>query len=80
MNDTYRRSVSVTPDNAVDIGAKFLSDAIYVSGAGNLVLVFEDDSTLTITGAGANTIWPFAVKRVNATGTSATGIKALKKL
>lgn len=76
----YRRAVAVTPHDTNDIAAKFLADAVLVLGTGNIVLVLEDGTTLTFTSVAANTILPFAAKRVNATNTTATNIFALKRL
>lgn len=76
----YSSSRAVTPSDTVNIfpAGGVVADAIFVAGTGNIVIVLEDGSEMTIAAAGANTIWPFAAKRVNATGTSATGIRALK--
>jgi hypothetical protein len=75
----YCKSTPVTPSDTVDIAnGSAPYDGVFVGGAGNVVLVLEDSTTITLTAAGANTIWPFAIKRVNLTGTTATGIKALK--
>lgn len=79
--DSYRRYITVTPHDSNNIGpGDYLSDAILVGGAGNIVLVFEDNTTLTLSGVAANAILPFRVKRVNNTNTTATLIKALHRL
>jgi len=54
-----------------------LARAIYIGGAGNAVVVMENDDPITFNGLLAGTILPVRCKRVNATGTSATNIVAL---
>lgn len=49
-----------------------LADAVFVTVTGNLTLVMQDGTELAIASAGANTLWPFAAKRVKATGLTAT--------
>lgn len=48
---------------------------LYVTGAGDIAIQFVDGRTLTKTVA-ANTYHPLCVKKVLATGTTATGIQA----
>lgn len=74
----YSKSRAVTPSNTQDIANGYVSDAVFFPSAGNAVLVLDDGSTVTLTSVAANSIHPFAIKRVNATGTTATGILALK--
>jgi hypothetical protein len=74
----YSKSRAVTPSDAANIANDYVSDGVFIGGTGNAVLVLDDGSTVTLTGAAANTVWPFAIKRVNETGTTATGIRALK--
>lgn len=74
----YSKSVPVTPSDTADIANGYVSDAVFIGGTGNAVFVLDDGSLLTLTAAGANTVWPFAIKRVNTTGTTATAISALK--
>lgn len=51
--------------------------AIYVGGAGDIVLVGSDDATATFTAVPAGVILPCGAKRVNLTGTTATLLLAL---
>jgi hypothetical protein len=74
----YAKAVAVTKSDTVDIAPGSVFDGLFVVGTGNIVVVLEDNSTITVTALAANTLLPFAVKRVNSTGTSATGIYALK--
>ena len=67
---------AVTPDDGVDLpkGCR----ALYVGGAGNLVVIFDKDtSSVTLTGVTAGSVLPVRIKRVLATGTTATVIVAL---
>lgn len=74
----FSQSAAVTPSDTVDIGPGYIADAIFFPSAGNAVLVLQDNTTITLTSVAANSIYEFAVKRVNATGTTAANIKALK--
>ena len=71
----YRRAETITKHDTTDIpGGR--TDAIHVGGAGNVVVVFPNDSTCTFTCA-AGDILPVAAKRVNSTSTTATAMTAL---
>ena len=54
-----------------------LTDAVLVGGAGIVVAVLQDNTTVTITGVIAGAILPIAIRRVNSTTTSATNMVAL---
>jgi hypothetical protein len=76
----YAKALDVTPSDTVNI-RYFLtdqrySDALYIGGAGVVVAVWEDLSTTAFTCV-AGQILPIKVKRVNATSTTATLIRAL---
>jgi hypothetical protein len=67
--------VPVTPDDAADLPRAAV--AIYVEGAGSLVLdTIGGEASRTVSVA-ANMLLPVGVRRVRATGTTATGIHAL---
>lgn len=66
---------AITPHNTTDF-ANGTCDAIYVGGAGDLVVVWQDGSTSTFAGAVAGTVYYFRARRVNATGTTATNLIA----
>ncbi len=65
----------ITPSDSVNLTARARS--LWVGGAGNLSLVFNDGSSATITGVPVGTHLPFRVRRVNLTGTTATAIVGL---
>ncbi len=65
---------AITPHDTNDIQpTRFL----YVTGTGNLKVKFVDGTIVAFTGIPAATLLPFAVRRVYATDTSATGIIGL---
>lgn len=72
-----RRWMTVTPSNTDNLPAGVR--AIWIGGAGDVSLVGDDDVALVFTFAEEQTgrAIPLAPKRINATGTNATGIKAL---
>jgi hypothetical protein len=72
----YNRIKAITTSDTVNL-PDGVCDAILVNGAGNVVVVLENDETTTITGVVAGTILPLTVKRVNATSTTATNMYAL---
>lgn len=71
----YNRARAVTASNTVDLPGG-VSDAISAAGAGNIAAVFPDDSVVVIAMA-AGQLLPIAVKRINSTSTTATGLTAL---
>lgn len=55
-----------------------VTSAVWVGGAGNLAVVFEDGgSAVTLTGVPAGTLLPIRVTKVMSTNTTATSITAL---
>ena len=65
----------VTPDDATDLA--LMPRGIMVTNAGDVAVVLPDDTTLTLPGLAVGNIYPVRVKRILATGTTATGIKGL---
>jgi hypothetical protein len=74
--DFYTDGVAITPHNSTNF-SQGECRGIYVGGAGNLVVVKPNGSTVTITGALAGTIIPIKAIRVNSTSTTATNLVAL---
>lgn len=64
----------VTPNNSNDLTN---TGILYVGGAGNISLDLADGVNVTINGVAAGTILPVRVKRVRATGTTATNIAVM---
>lgn len=78
MASAFQRAVTITPHDSTNITGGAV-DAIYVGGAGAAVLVFADDTTATFAGLLAGSVLPVSrVKRVNATGTTATNLLGLR--
>ena len=69
------RGAAVTPHDSTNLADT--TRAIYVGGAGSVVAVMRNGSVVTFTGMQAGVIYPLRVNRINATGTTATGIVAL---
>lgn len=76
----YTTGVAVTTSDTADL-APFqasgrLTDALYVGGAGIVEAVFQDGAVVAFTAA-AGAILPLAIRRVNATSSTATLMVAL---
>ncbi len=66
------QSAAVTPSDTVDIAGGIVR-ALWVGGGGSVAVMLGDDTAATTyAGVPAGTLLPFAVKRVFATGTTAT--------
>lgn len=79
-NQRYNKAVDIAKSDTVDfvnagLGRK-LCDAVYIGGAGVVAGVFEDGTVVNFTCV-AGQILPVALKRVNATNTTATLMAAL---
>jgi hypothetical protein len=61
---------AVTPDDVNDLPAG--CRGIYVNVTGNISLTDQSGNTLPFSNVAANTVLPLAVRRINATGTTAT--------
>jgi hypothetical protein len=73
-NALYNDALAITASNTVNLPK--LTDAINVGAAGTLAAVLQNDQVVTLT-VTAGAVLPLRVKRVNATGTTATGLVAL---
>lgn len=76
----YNKSTDITKSDTVNLPMfvqnKWLTDAIYVGGAGTITVVYQDDTTQQFTVAAASFL-QVPAKRVNSTGTAATAMVAL---
>lgn len=70
----YRGAVAVTTSDATVIP---VTRALFIGGAGNVVVRTVKGEQVTLTGVLAGTIYPIAVDKVLATSTTATNIIAL---
>lgn len=78
VDNPYARFVAITPSDSTNIQASndFLTDAIYVGGAGVVVVVGQDDVAVSFTCV-AGQVLKVRAKRVNSTSTTATLLVAL---
>lgn len=65
-------AAAVTPSDSTDL--TFTSRALYIGGAGNLVVTMAGGGDVTFTGVPAGSILPIRASRVKATSTTATAI------
>jgi hypothetical protein len=69
-------ATSVTPSDSVDLG--FTARGLYVGSGGDVAVIPKNGSTaVTLRNVQSGTVLPVSVKRVLATGTTATQIVAL---
>lgn len=67
---------AITPNDSADLA--YVTRGIYVGTAGALVVILVRDSAeVTFAGVPAGTLLPLCVKRVKATGTTATNLVGL---
>lgn len=66
---------AVTPSDSTDLAAG-VARSLYIGGAGNIAFDDAQGTTISATAVAAG-LFPVLVKRVRATGTTATGILAL---
>ncbi len=69
-------AVAVTPSDSVNF-TNGPCRALWVGGAGNVVVFFTSGNTVTFTGVLAGSLLPVQALRVNATLTTATNIVAV---
>ena len=69
-----QRAVAATPH---DTNIIELTRALYVGGAGSIVVTMADGVDCTFTGVSGGTILPIQAKRIKSTGTTATSIVRL---
>jgi len=73
--NTAIAAIAITPSDTVDFDRPI--NGFYVGGAGDAVVVFENDEYVTLKGLLAGQIYPMKLKRINATGTTATNLVGL---
>lgn len=70
-----RRAVAVTPNDSTDLAN--VTRAIYVGGAGAIVLITQGGDTVTFSAVPVGTTLWVAAARIKSTSTTATNILAL---
>ena len=68
-------SAAVTKSDSEEL--TYVSRGLYIGTGGTLKVTFEDGSVGEFTGILGGTVYPFAVRKVWATGTGSSGIVAL---
>ena len=69
------RAASITPDDAIDL--PFESRAVMVAAAGDLAVTLTDGDTLVLPALRPGVIYPLAVTRVRASGSTTSGVVVL---
>lgn len=73
IDSPARKAFNIAPNNATDLA--IATKAIYIGGAGTLSVELVGDepgSSVTFTGISAGSLLPIRVRKVLATGTTAT--------
>jgi len=77
-DDPATRAAAITPADS-DFADGVIYRALYVGTGGSLsVRLADDDGNVTLTNVANGTLLRIAVKRVNSTGTTASGIVGLR--
>jgi hypothetical protein len=76
VGESAVNAVAVTPNDGADLASGY-TKGIYVGGTGDVSVVMNNGGAVTFTGLAAGVVHKLSVKRVNSTGTTATGIIAL---
>lgn len=70
-----QRGFAVTPNDAADLAAE--TRGLWVGGSGDLVLVLASGDEVTLAGAVGGSVLPLRIRRIKATGTTATQLVGL---
>lgn len=73
--ESPRGAISITPSDTVDLSRH--TKGLFIGGAGNIKVDMSDGSTVTLTGIAVGVIHSISVRRVYATGTTATALVGL---
>lgn len=84
----YNRAFTITPSDSTDFGpcgkgtgtSANLTDAVYVGGAGDVAVVFEDGAVFTFKAVPVGTTIPVRARRINSTNTTATLLVGLNQI
>ena len=75
MEEPFNLWGAITPSDTVDLPR--VTGGILVGSTGNVAAVMQNNVAVTFTALAAGTYLPIAARRVNAAGTTATGLVAL---
>ncbi len=70
-----QRAFTITPSDAVDLAAE--TRGLWVGASGDLALVLASGDEVIVAGAVGGTLLPLRVRRVKATGTTASQLVGL---
>lgn len=76
LGNSFVSADAVTPNDGADLPDGY-TKGIFIGGAGNVSAVMNDGTNIVFTGLLVGVVYNFSVKRINATGTTATNIVAL---
>jgi len=78
VDDTVsaKGAVAITTNDSTDLG-RGVARGLYVAVSGDVKVTMENGDVVTYTALAGGVVHPFYVKRVWATGTTATGLVAL---
>ena len=80
VDSSGQLALAVTPSDTLNIvhpSGQTFTKGLYIGAPGNLSVVMAGGGTTVFTAIAGGVIHPLSVQRVNATGTTATGIVAL---
>lgn len=75
LSSPASHAFAVTPSDGVDLPE--VTRAVYVGGSGSLVATLSSGSTATFSGLIGGTILPMRIRRIHASGTTATALVGL---
>jgi hypothetical protein len=75
MNAAFNVWKPITPSNTLDLDA--LTDSLWVGGGGDVAAVQQNNVVQVFPAVPAGSWLPLKARRINATGTTATGLVAL---
>ena len=75
QSDPCERGFAITPNDDENLEA--VTRGVYVGASGALKVTLDGGSTITLPAVNAGAIYPLRVRKVFATGTTATGLHGL---
>ena len=75
INAPAQHGFAITPSDSVDLAAE--TRGLWVGGSGDLALTMASGDEVTVAGAVGGSLLPLRIRRVRATGTTATALVGL---